>query len=175
MGFPRWAPLTWYIFHKFTLEYIPEQKEHYTKFFEAMKTVIPCKTCRNHFIHNISQEENLIETNICPEKIFDWTVRLHNEVNKHVNKRIYTVEEAKKLYSKPLIHNSLMSFMNDYMVYNLNKGAEKDAQLLILFTQLCYLHPNKQKRDKLINFVQKMPLTKANIRAWMFGFYRLSS
>ena len=96
MGFPRWAPLTWYIFHKLSFEYnqviesqsdSEEYKKHYIEFFKSMRTIIPCKTCRNHFIQNIDIEENKIENNISTENIFAWTVRLHNLVNKMHNKK----------------------------------------------------------------------------------------
>jgi len=45
MGFPRWAPLTWYIFHKLAHDFDPlgsdEYKQHYLEFFNTMKTIIP--------------------------------------------------------------------------------------------------------------------------------------
>jgi hypothetical protein len=182
MGFPRWAPLTWYIFHKLSLEYnqviesqsdSEEYKKHYIEFFKSMRTIIPCKTCRNHFIQNTDIEENKIENNISNENIFDWTVRLHNLVNKMHNKKIYSVEEAKKMYSQPLVHHKLFAFVNDYMIYNLNKGGEKDTQLMNMFTQLCYIYPNKAKREKLITFVNTIPIKKEKIRQWLNLFYAI--
>ncbi len=192
MGFPRWAPLTWYIFHKLSSEYsqilesirqdntiidreakIEEYKKHYVQFFQCMRTIIPCKTCRNHFIQNTDLEENKIEKNINDAEIFPWTVRLHNLVNKMHNKKIYSVDEAKKMYAQPLNNQKLYSFMNDYIMYNLNKGVEKDRELLNMLTQLCYLYPNKTKRDKLILFVEKIPIEKDKLRQWLTAFYAI--
>jgi hypothetical protein len=194
MGFPRWAPLTWYIFHKLSNEYnqiidsinndttldeetkskkIEEYKIHYVQFFQSMKTIIPCKTCRNHFIQNTDLEENKIEKNINKDTIFPWTIRLHNLVNKMHNKKLYTVDEANKMYATPLNNQKLYSFMNDYMMYNLNKGVDKDRELLNMMTQLCYLYPNKLKREKLISFVEKMPIQKEKLRQWLTVFYAI--
>ncbi len=178
MGFPRWAPLTWYMFHKLAHDFdnneSDEYKKHYLEFFNTMKTIIPCKTCRNHFIENTNIEENKIENNINGEKIFQWTVRLHNLVNSMHKKKVFTVDEAKKLYKAPIINQKLYAFINDYMVYNLNKGIEKDNQLINMFTHICYIYPNKTKREKLIKFVEKIPLKKDKIRDWVNMFYMIT-
>lgn len=178
MSFPRWAPLTWYIFHKLAHDYDSSENEeytnHYLEFFKSMKTIIPCKTCRNHFIQNTSIEENKIENNIDSTKIFDWTVRLHNLVNIINKKKTYTIDEAKKIYKAPIMNQQLYAFINDYMMYNLNKGIEKDKELLNMLTHICYIYPNKVKREKLIKFVEKIPLKKDKIRSWLSMFYLLT-
>lgn len=181
MGFPRWAPLTWYIFHKLSNEYGQviekegeEYKSHYIEFFKSMKTIIPCKTCRNHFIQNTSSEENKIENNMDSTKVFAWTVRLHNLVNTMNKKKVFSVDEAKKMYSSPIMNQQLYAFINDYMMYNLNKGIEKDKELINMFTELCYIYPNKVKRDKLVQFVKKIPIKKEKIRDWLNMFYILT-
>jgi hypothetical protein len=177
MGFPRWAPLTWYMFHKLANDYAYNEsveetdKEHYIQFFKSMKTIIPCKTCRNHFIENTNIEENKIENNITKEKIFEWTVRLHNLVNSMHKKKVFSVEEAKKLYTSPLPNHKLYAFINDYVMYNLNKGIEKDNELVNMLTHLCYIYPNNKKRENLIKFVETIPLKKDKLRSWLSMFY----
>ena len=42
----------------------------------------------------------------------------------------YRVEEAKKLYTSPLPNHKLYAFINDYVMYNLNKGIEKQVTKL---------------------------------------------
>ncbi len=174
MGFPRWAPLTWYIFHKISLDYDDTHKDHYVAFFQSMKTVIPCKTCRNHFIENTKLEENQVEKNITPETIFSWTVRLHNLVNRTTKKKEYESNDAKALYEKPIDNNKLYAFMNDYMMYNLNKGVDKDRELIAMFKTLCYVYPNKAKRDRLIKFVEKAPPKKDKLWMWIRGFQAIT-
>ncbi len=179
MGFPRWAPLTWYMFHKLSYEYKDAEAEsesyktHYISFFQSMKTIIPCKTCRNHFIGNTGIEENMIEKNISEAQIFPWTVRLHNFVNKTHQKKVYSVEEAKKLYEAPFQNSKMYSFINDYLMYNLNKGIDKDKELMNMLKDLCYIYPNKAKREKLIAFVEKLPPQKEKIRQWLAVFYQI--
>lgn len=177
MGFPRWAPLTWYMFHKLSYEYKESEndsyKSHYISFFQRMKTIIPCKTCRGHFIENTGVEENKIESNITKENVFPWTVRLHNLVNKMHHKKIYSVEEAKKLYEIPFQNSKMYSFINDYLMYNLNKGIEKDNELINMLKDLCYIYPNPVKREKLIAFVEKLPPQKEKIRQWLTVFYQI--
>ncbi len=174
MGFPRWAPLTWYIFHKMSYDYDENQKDHYIEFFKSMKTIIPCKTCRNHFNENTNIEENKIENNISKEKIFEWTVRLHNLVNIMNKKKVFTLDESKKLYITPLPNHKLYAFINDYVMYNLNKGIEKDNELINMMIQICYIYPNITKREKLIKFVETIPLKKDNLRKWLTTFYLLT-
>ena len=174
MGFPRWAPLTWYIFHKISIDYDDTYKEHYKIFFQTMKTIIPCKTCRNHFIENTKLEENQVEPNITADKIFPWTVRIHNMVNRTSKKREYTTDDAKALYDKPIDHNKLFAFMNDYMMYNLNKGADKDRELLAMFKAICYIFPNKVKRERLIKYVEKAQPKKDKLWMWIRGFQMIA-
>jgi hypothetical protein len=175
MGFPRWAPITWYIFHKLAFDYNESNRDHYKRFFESMRTVIPCKTCRNHFIQNTSLEENTLDANLEKEKIFSWTVRLHNMVNRMNKKKIFTDEEAKKLYEKPMAKGLLYMFINDYFMYNLNKGFDKDQQLMVMMTSLCYLFPDPIKREKLVTFVEKLPPTKEKIRPWLYVFRKIAT
>ena len=43
------------------------------------------------------------------QSLFRWTVDIHNEVNKDLNKKIYSYEEAFKLYNETTIdYNDLL-------------------------------------------------------------------
>jgi hypothetical protein len=94
-----WQPITWIIFHFLTKKYNPEYHDKYITFFESFKIIIPCKMCRNHYNQNINNEENSIEKNVNTEHIFNWTVRLHNIVNKDTNKPVLSFYEALQIYT----------------------------------------------------------------------------
>ena len=102
-----WQNLTWTVFHFISLRYNPEQSEHYIRFFKTFQIIIPCKICRTHFNQKISEEGMGIEENILKGNIFNWTILLHNNVNKLNNKKEWSFEQANSFYNKLFYHNFL--------------------------------------------------------------------
>ena len=92
-----WGPLFWSVIHITALAY-PKNPSYSDKkaakeFFEALQFILPCPICREHL------KVHLVKFPITPhldrrEDLFKWTVNLHNEVNKSLNKATYTEIEA---------------------------------------------------------------------------------
>ena len=99
MSTPIWQPITWIVFHNITKNYKEEYNSYYITFFETFKTIIPCKICRTHYNENLSKENMTIHGNINSNNIFNWTIDLHNVVNKQNHKRQWTYERANDHYS----------------------------------------------------------------------------
>lgn len=97
-----WGPSLWRGIHFIALGYpenpTEESIQSYGDFFvEALPKVIPCKTCADNYIRHLR------ELPITPylysggkHRLFEWTVEMHNIVNKELGKTdpIWTTERA---------------------------------------------------------------------------------
>jgi hypothetical protein len=104
----EWQQITWNLFHTVSLNYNDNYKQEYIIFFNSLKTIIPCRMCRNHYIENISKENMEIEKNINSDRIFNWTIDLHNSVNKMNRKKIWNYDEARKYYERNNFNNKVL-------------------------------------------------------------------
>lgn len=170
-----WQPVTWQIFHIVSLNYNDSNKEEYKKFFRSFRTIIPCSICRGHYNSNLDKSEMNIENNVNQENIFNWTVLLHNKVNKMHSKKIWSNEEAKNFYSgnRFNIYALFKYFILAYIRSNFRKGPEKTQQLFNMLHSFAYLHPNEDKRKQLIDFTTKFQISRENIKSWLYSFLML--
>jgi hypothetical protein len=96
-----WGPHLWYSIHFIALGFPNEassiDKKNYKNFYINLPNVIPCEECSKHFANNLNnyQIDNYLESR---EKLFEWTVIMHNEVNKLLGKEIWSVDKALKHY-----------------------------------------------------------------------------
>ena len=75
-------------------------KNNYKNFYENLVNVIPCADCAEHLKENLKSIpiDTFLNTR---EKLFEWTVLLHNQVNKLLNRREWSIQEAHALYTDP--------------------------------------------------------------------------
>ena len=97
-----WAPCTWKAVHIIALGYpkTPNQQDqmNYKDFYMALGAVLPCYKCSVNYkkhIEDLPINNYLDSTN----KLFEWTVKLHNIVNKELGKKEITVDEAFKIHT----------------------------------------------------------------------------
>uniref|UniRef100_A0A6C0D5B5 thiol oxidase n=1 Tax=viral metagenome TaxID=1070528 RepID=A0A6C0D5B5_9ZZZZ len=92
-----WGPLYWSVIHITALAYPKNptysDKKAAKEFYESLQFILPCPICREHL------KVHLTKFPITPhldrrEDLFKWTVNLHNEVNKSLNKPLFTEIEA---------------------------------------------------------------------------------
>ena len=167
----QWQRITWQLFHTLSLNYNDNYKEQYIVFFDSLKVIIPCGICRNHYIENINKENMHIEDNINGDRIFNWTIDLHNSVNKMHRKKIWSYSEARAYYERNNFSNILLKFfIFEYIRANFRKNYEKTNALLRMINILPYLYPHEEKRNKLIDFREKFELNRDNIRKWLLAF-----
>lgn len=107
-----WGPNLWKSIHYIALAYpeLPshEEKINYKNFYINLQHIIPCKYCRIHYEEHL-QELPMIDLYLDTKiRLFEWTVMLHNKVNKILNKKEYTLKEAYELY---------IGKNNDYIYY----------------------------------------------------------
>ena len=92
-----WGKQAWHFIHSIALNYpenpTEDDKNNYILFLNSLEYVLPCPICGYHFKQNME---------LTPPKLtnktdfFNWTVDMHNEVNKSNNKPIITYEQAFK-------------------------------------------------------------------------------
>ena len=84
-----WGPYFWLTIHTVALAYPKEpsysDKKSAKEFFESLQFLLPCPLCREHL------KDHLRKNPLTPhldkrDDLFKWTVVLHNEVNKSLNK-----------------------------------------------------------------------------------------
>jgi len=167
----EWQRITWVVFHTLALSYNENYKEHYITFFNTLQTIIPCRMCRNHYITNISKDGMHIEENMNSENIFNWTIDLHNKVNKMHSKKIWGHDEARSFYQKNGFSNELLKmFILEYTKTNFKKKPEKTQQLMTMIRSLAYLHPDEIKRNRLISFKERFELNRGTFKNWVSAF-----
>jgi hypothetical protein len=114
-----WGPPFWLTIHITALAYAKKpsyaEKKAAKEFFESLQFILPCPICREHL------KDHLQKFPITPhldrrEDLFKWTVMLHNEVNKSLNKAQFTEIEAlmyiKRLGERdtsPMVTNDILN------------------------------------------------------------------
>ncbi len=93
-----WGPPGWKFIHYVTMGYpnypSEEIKKKYYNYFHALKHVIPCSICANHFTQNLEKLPLTDEVLSSRDNLMKWGVDMHNFVNKLHNKKEYSHEEA---------------------------------------------------------------------------------
>lgn len=94
-----WANPVWYLLH--SCAYYSRQEQYcgicFKAFVSCLRYVLPCPKCRNHLSENLHTIDIDDFINI-PEGLFEYTVKLHNTVNKQLDKPILSTEDAKRIY-----------------------------------------------------------------------------
>jgi len=96
-----WGPHLWYSIHFIAMGFPNDassiDKKNYKNFFINIPNVIPCEECSKHFIETLNNYpiDNYLNSR---EKLFEWTVIIHNEVNKLLGKEVWNLKKAKHHY-----------------------------------------------------------------------------
>jgi len=96
-----WGPKAWFFIHAIALNYPKnptfQQKREYSNFFKSLKHVLPCDACAKNYGINIDKYpiDNYLDTT---EKLFNWTVDLHNMVNYETGKPQVSYLDAYNLH-----------------------------------------------------------------------------
>ena len=90
-----WGREAWHFIHLVALTYPPqpseEDKKEYLQFFESLQNVLPCEVCAIHYREKIKVNPPKLTNQ---KDLFEWTVDIHNSVNKDNGKKTLTYEQA---------------------------------------------------------------------------------
>lgn len=96
-----WGPKLWFVIHTIALNFPEnpsyEQKRTHEDFFNSLVYLIPCDKCRVHYRQHINNNP-VVNHLKDSDTLFRYTIELHNEVNKSLNKRVYSYDEVVKFY-----------------------------------------------------------------------------
>lgn len=116
----KWGRHLWKSIHYIALGY-PQNPDDaiklaYKNFYINLWYYIPCYKCSNNY------KEHLKELNIdffleSPEKLFEWSVLLHNIVNRDLGKQQITLQDAYKIYLYDVSENHNVYKTNDKWMY----------------------------------------------------------
>ena len=99
-----WGKHIWYTIHFIALGFPNKasniDKKNYKNFYMNLPNIIPCQECEKHLITNLNNYpiDNYLDTK---ERLFEWTVILHNQVNKILGKNEWSLDKANKYYKDP--------------------------------------------------------------------------
>jgi hypothetical protein len=98
----QWGRPLWFVIHTFALHRTPQlsqdEKIKYKALMSSFQFILPCPICKEHIKENLLKLsfDDYLDTNT---RLFEWTVILHNTVNKDNNKSIFSLREALDLYN----------------------------------------------------------------------------
>jgi FAD-linked sulfhydryl oxidase len=98
-----WGPFFWHTIHLVALGYpntpTYAEKRAAKEFYESLVHLIPCPTCKIHYADHLKNKP--ITPSLDSRKdLFQWTIDIHNEVNKDLGKPLYTDADAIAFYNK---------------------------------------------------------------------------
>ena len=107
-----WGPRLWFFIHTIAINFpdnpTREDYDKYLMFFKSLKHIIPCEKCRIGYIEKTTKNpvNNHLKNSTT---LFNYTIDLHNEVNRSLGKKELTYEEAsielQKIYSNEQFTN----------------------------------------------------------------------
>lgn len=111
-----WGRPMWFVIHTFALNLpavLNDQYKNYWKAFaSSLQFVLPCPICKEHYKQNMINfnVENYLSTS---NKVFEWTWRLHNNVNvsKDYKSNVISFEDAKDIYENSTEEELMMVFL----------------------------------------------------------------
>lgn len=87
-----WGPHGWIFLHSITQGYprtpTKANKEIMRDFFKTLPEVLPCSTCGDSLREHMRKYPLTNKELLSRERLMNWLVNIHNEVNKQLGKRI---------------------------------------------------------------------------------------
>jgi hypothetical protein len=134
IGPDKWGVHGWKFIHHIALGYPIEpndnDKNNYKSFFMLLGNVLPCHICSDHYnehllIHPLNDEVLSTKMNF-----INWTIDMHNEVNKKNGTKIYGYDEALKLIRNnyQMIESYENVSSNKKLLDNSNKSNIKSSK-----------------------------------------------
>jgi hypothetical protein len=99
-----WGPDAWSFIHSVALNYpknpTSEDREHYYGFYNNLKYILPCPICADNYGKHINDLQLTDAVLSSRKSLFNWTVDLHNKVNRMKGRSEYSYDRAIEKYSR---------------------------------------------------------------------------
>ena len=103
----QWGPKLWQFLHACSFAFpedpTPDQTEAFRKLLEALRVLLPCPMCRDHY--NAFLEENPAPAT-CGSELQKWLVDFHNDVNARIGKPPVNLDQAREMHNDPVQDSS---------------------------------------------------------------------
>lgn len=146
-----WGPYFWATLHlsalgaPSTIDTI--QASGLRSFYTALPWVIPCQSCSDHLKETLQKLPLTEEVLKGGASLFEWTVALHNEVNRLLGKNSVSVEKARSFWMK-VAENAYPPFRQDSVETNHGSKIIWGILLLLLIGVLWFLFSKKPSRRR---------------------------
>jgi hypothetical protein len=101
-----WGKYMWMSIHLIALGYpnnpTQEVKNAYYSYFNELHKVIPCVACSNNYVRHIAEMPLTEQVLSSRNNLFDWTINLHNVVNKMLGKEVISKEHAYTIFTSQI-------------------------------------------------------------------------
>tara|TARA_B100000780_G_C21126269_1_gene457092 strand:- start:246 stop:824 length:579 start_codon:yes stop_codon:yes gene_type:complete len=145
-----WGPPTWNLIHQLAYNYDESLKDNYQLFFDHFKDLIPCINCRisynniiNRYPINLNNKQSFIE----------WTIQIHNLVNRKTNKPYIDISYANLLYSHKINNKLTYNFISTFSTAYINEHGNL-IKCKELFKNLFKIYPDITTRNKLMKITR---------------------
>jgi len=151
-----WGPRLWYFIHMSSYMYQDNsssdtKKKYFELYSILIPKIIPCKYCKEHYINNLDIHK-LKKSLHTKEKIIQWSIDMHNNVNSIKGKNIYTFNECNKIYNK-VNHKVLFELLRYY--YNTSSYNYETYIRFINFLEIFIIYfPCNKCKKKLYNLLK---------------------
>lgn len=113
-----WGPSAWTFLHTITLAY-PDcpnanDKNNIKGFFNSLRYVLPCHSCKNHFNKNLNKYPLTDEILCSKEKLIKWLINIHNEINIVNGKPTWSYVDVLTHYDN--LYNNSSNKVNTYLI-----------------------------------------------------------
>jgi hypothetical protein len=129
-----WGREGWRFIHfvAYTYPDRPKKKdrENYMQFLTSLQNVLPCEICAEHFRQNMKNMPPRMENR---KEFFEWTVDMHNTVNKQNGKKEISYDAAYEQLGK----------INKQVSTDLLKGLALSSAIITIITLLSYRFTRK--------------------------------
>ena len=121
-----WGPHAWIFLHSVTMNYPKEPTEKdkliYINFFKELQHILPCEKCAYNYKRHL-EDFPIEEALDSREKMIQWFINIHNEVNKELGKPIYTYDQVIEEYR--------------YKMFHLDRDSSNVYKIIILGLLIC--------------------------------------
>jgi hypothetical protein len=109
-----WGPHLWLFIHTLCLDYSDnpseQQKKDIINFFMNLGNIIPCEQCSDHYNQNLSKISDIKTAVNNSTSLFNWSVQLHNSVNRMLRKPEWNVNDAYNYYKSIFEGRTMYSY-----------------------------------------------------------------
>lgn len=159
-----WGPIYWNFIHTLAYTYDNINKVSYVKIYNNISQILPCLKCKKDFSKLINKYP---PSKYCTnrESVINWTIMLHNNVNKKIGKPVINKEKSDSIYTKN--HKKLTKFM--YFLTSLSVNHTNIVNIKTIIKELSNVYPCKSCKNGLKNSISE--LNNVNNYTQIFSWY----